>query len=338
MLLRSFSLAVLLLAGAPALAADTPAADPCSTQRLLSRGGSFATASDGVRIWYKLAGREGAPVIAYLHGGPGYNAYAFEESAGRLLEETFRVLYLDQRGCGRSTFDGPIERYGMQQTIDDLEHLRTLIGAERLILTGHSFGGAVAAAYTARYPTRVAAVVMIDTTHDMGRALQYQVEHIDSIADTAFADKAQQIRAIARSSDRAMGRLGKLYGAIGRLPLQRKLHYADPANQESMETLDRESGFLNCTSGNVVEAFSAEGYLSKALPDVARPLGVPALLIAGRDSHVIGAENVRSAAQAWNAEVEWLDAGHFVYFERPREFAQAIERFVEKISFRSDAR
>src|SRR5690606_26153007 len=108
MLLRSFSLAVLLLAGAPALAADTPAADPCSTQRLLSRGGSFATASDGVRIWYKLAGREGAPVIAYLHGGPGYNAYVFEESAGRLLEETFRVLYLDQRGCGRSTFDGPI--------------------------------------------------------------------------------------------------------------------------------------------------------------------------------------------------------------------------------------
>lgn len=134
MLLRSFSLAVLLLAGARALAADAPAADPCSTERLLARGGSFATASDGVRIWYKVAGREGAPVIAYLHGGPGYNAYAFEESAGRLLEETFRVLYLDQRGCGRSTFDGPIERYGMQRTIDDLEHLRTSIGAERLIL------------------------------------------------------------------------------------------------------------------------------------------------------------------------------------------------------------
>lgn len=330
MLVRFLFTVAMLIAHAPLFAAQTSAADDCSTERLLSHGGSFTAASDGVRIWYKLAGREGAPVIAYLHGGPGYNSYTFEKSVGSLLEDKFRVLYLDQRGCGRSTFDGPLERYGMDLTVADIEHLRELIGVDRLVVAGHSFGGAVAAEYATRYPSHTAAVIMIDTMHDLGRALEYQVEYIDSIADTAFASTADGVHAVARSSGDALEKLAKMYESIGRLELQAKLHYADPANQERMEALDRDSGVSNCTAGNTVMAFATDGYLGKALPNVARRLAAPTLLVAGSASHVIGKKNIRSAAEVWGARVEWIDAGHFVYFEKPHEFAQVVEQFLNE--------
>jgi proline iminopeptidase len=302
----------------------------CSTEARLADGGSFAVAKDGARIWYKISGRRGAPVIAYLHGGPGYNSFTFEKSAGKLLEAHFRVLYLDQRGCGRSAFDGAPERYGMANTIDDIEQIRALIGAQRLILAGHSFGGAVAAEYARRFPAHVAAVIMIDTTPDLSRALAYQVSYLDSIADTAWPEKAAAVHAVARSDATPADRLGRIYGVVGRLPLQQKLHYAVAANQDRMEALDRESALANCTSRNVVPAFLREGYLTASLPGVSRRLDAPTLLIAGRQSHVIGEDNIRYAAQIWGARIEWLDAGHFVYFERPQEFTVAVERFLSE--------
>lgn len=327
--IRSLLLAATLLS-ALTVSAESPNSDTCSRERLAAQGGAFTTARDGVRIWYKLAGRADAPVIAYLHGGPGYNAFTFEKSAGPFLEQHFRVLYFDQRGCGRSTFDGPEERYGMQATIADLEQLRTVAQTDRLILAGHSFGGAVAAEYAARYPAHVAAIVMIDTAHDLPRALDYQVEHIDAIAGTAFPAKAAEIHEIAGSSDPAMDKLAKMYGAIGRLPLQRQLHFAERENQERMEALDHESGLLSCTSAKAVQALAAEGYLAKPLPNLTRRLEAPTLLIAGRASHVIGETNIRRAAEVWGARLEWLDAGHFAYFEQPQAFAEMIDRFVKE--------
>lgn len=319
-------LAAIALPCAAASATD----EPCSPERLAAHGGSFLAASDGVRIWYKLAGRDAAPVIAYLHGGPGYNAFTFERSAGAYLERRFRVLYFDQRGCGRSTFEGAESLYGMRKTIADLEELRATIRAERLILVAHSFGGAVAAEYLTHYPERVAAIVMVDTADDLPRAIEYQVERIDSIAERTFPAHASEIHRIARGAGAAMDKLAQLYEVIGRLPLQRELHYADAANQDRMETLDEESGFLNCTSANVVAALAAEGFLTEPAPTLTRRLQKPTLLVAGRASHVIGEKNIRRAAAVWGARLEWLDAGHFVYFEQPQAFAELVERFVKE--------
>src|SRR5688500_9737002 len=71
MLIKPFAIVAMLVACSTALAAEAPASNACLPEAWASHGGSYATASDGVRIWYKLAGRDGAPVIAFLHGGPG---------------------------------------------------------------------------------------------------------------------------------------------------------------------------------------------------------------------------------------------------------------------------
>lgn len=283
---------------------------------------------DGVRVWYKLAGRAAAPVIAYLHGGPGYNAYAFEKSAGRLLEETFRVLYIDQRGCGRSGFDGVASAYGMANTVEDIERIRVATGVDTLVVMGHSFGGVVAAEYARRFSKRVTAVVLLDTAPAIGRALAHQVEFIDRIAETDFAAKAAEVHAVARGAAPAFSKLQKLYGLLGRVPLQRRLHFASAARQEEMAALDAASGIMPCTSGEVVQAFDREGYLDDR-PGAASRLPVRSLLLAGRASEVIGKDNVDDAARTWGAELRWLEeTGHFVYFEKPREFADAVSAFL----------
>lgn len=324
-------LVALSQACAPARVAPPPtrvAARGCSAEQRLHAGGEFATARDGVPIWFKLNGKADAPTLAFVHGGPGYNSFTFEQSSGRLLEKSFHVLYFDQRGCGRSGFVGAAEQYGMSPTVDDLEMLRARAGVERLILIGHSFGGAVAAAYAHRYPEHVAAVVMVDTAPDLGRALTHQVATLDRLADSAFPAQAASVHAIAQSSDAPFPKLARIYGLIGRLPLQRRLHFATEAAQHQMEELDAASALTACTSPAVVSAYEREGYLSGAGPDVGARIMAPTLLIAGRYSEVIGKDTIQAAAQAWGATVEWMDTGHFVYFERPDEFVSAVEAFT----------
>jgi CubicO group peptidase (beta-lactamase class C family)/pimeloyl-ACP methyl ester carboxylesterase len=286
---------------------------------------------DGVRVWYKVAGPNDAPVIAYLHGGPGYNAYAFEMSAGRLLEEKFRVLYIDQRGAGRSGFDASVDAYGMQKTIEDIDRLRDAVGVESLALVAHSFGGVVAAEYAHRFPEHVKGVVLMDTTPEIGRALAHQVEVVDRIADTEFAAKASDIHAVAGSRETAFAKLQKLYGLIGREPLQQKLHFAAASKQAEMEALDSASGLMSCTARGTVAAFEQGGYLD-APPGVDGPIAGRSLLIAGAASEVIGRDNIERAAKRWGSDERFIEgAGHFVYFEKPREVADAIADFLSGV-------
>ncbi|MFA5595827.1 MAG: hypothetical protein WDA15_11140, partial [Trueperaceae bacterium] len=61
----------------------------------------FNVARSDADLYVERAGPDGAPVVYYLHGGPGYNSHSFRDLAGDDLER-FQVIYADQRGGGRS--------------------------------------------------------------------------------------------------------------------------------------------------------------------------------------------------------------------------------------------
>ncbi|WP_394839111.1 alpha/beta hydrolase [Pendulispora rubella] len=292
-------------------------------------GGTFLAMPDGVAVWYKVAGPERAPTVVFLHGGPGYNSFAFERSAGKDLESRFRMVYVDQRGCGRSGFDGANSNYGMQKTVDDIDRIREAVGASKIVLIGHSFGGVVAAEYAHRFPARTSAVVMVDTMPDIGAAIRQQLRYADSIADAEFPDRAKAVHGIVRSEGEPFEKIANLYRTIGRVPLQRKMHFNSGEAQSRMEAIDERSQLLGLTSAKVVKAYVDTGYVNGSPAGVSDPLGVPSILIAGRASHVIGEENIRDAARAWHADVVWLDAGHFVYFEAQHDFVDTVTRFLD---------
>jgi len=98
--------------------------------------------------------------IVFLHGGPGVVQAPFDQEIyGSFAADGFRVLLFDQAGSGLSAFLPRVRDYTITRSVDDLEAIRQQIGAEKLILIGHSWGSTLAASYIAKYPGHIAKVV-----------------------------------------------------------------------------------------------------------------------------------------------------------------------------------
>lgn len=107
--------------------------------------------------------------IVYLHGGPGVRQGPFDQDIyGSFAANGFRVFLYDQAGSGISGFLPHLRDYTVARFVDDLEAIRQKIGAERMILIGHSWGSTLAASYMAKYPSHVAKAVF----HSPGRIWQ----------------------------------------------------------------------------------------------------------------------------------------------------------------------
>lgn len=122
-----------------------------------TRLGSFVTAKDGARIYYKDWGA-GRPVV-FSHGWP-LNADAWDAQMLFLAQNGFRVIAHDRRGHGRS--DQPAEGNDMDTYADDLAALLEALDLRDATLVGHSTGGGEVAHYIGRHGTgRVAGAVLI---------------------------------------------------------------------------------------------------------------------------------------------------------------------------------
>jgi pimeloyl-ACP methyl ester carboxylesterase len=99
--------------------------------------------------------------VIFLHGGPGVpDMRGDSEYFGRLARDGFEVYVYDMVGTGRSSRLADPRGYTLGRDVADLEAIREKIGAERVFLVGHSYGGTLAAAYAASYPERVVRMVL----------------------------------------------------------------------------------------------------------------------------------------------------------------------------------
>ncbi|WP_337868830.1 alpha/beta hydrolase [Meiothermus sp.] len=117
---------------------------------------------DGVEVYLEDTGPKDAPAIVVLHGGPGGSSYALREGFGEYLED-FRVLYLDQRGGGRSpALPEEPQLFTIDALVEDLFHLRDHLGLDTWTLLGHGFGGLLALDYARRSPETTEQVLLVN--------------------------------------------------------------------------------------------------------------------------------------------------------------------------------
>ena len=100
---------------------------------------------------------DGIPVL-FLHGGPGagcepYHRRFFDPAA-------YRIVLFDQRGAGRSTPHASLEHNTTWDLVADIERIRTLLGIDRLLLFGGSWGSTLALVYAETHPERVLGLVL----------------------------------------------------------------------------------------------------------------------------------------------------------------------------------
>src|SRR5262245_14781453 len=96
--------------------------------------------ADGVGMNVEELG-EGLPLIV-LHGGPGLDHTTFRPYLDPLAED-MRVIYVDERGQGRSERVDP-ETLSLEVFAQDVDRLAEALGLDRFALLGHSFGAIVA--------------------------------------------------------------------------------------------------------------------------------------------------------------------------------------------------
>ncbi len=117
---------------------------------------------DGCAIAYALHGssKADAPRLVLIH------SLALDQSIWNnvvaTLTEDAQILTYDCRGHGRS--GKPHMVFSMELFAHDLAYLLNRVGWETAVVAGCSMGGAVAQAFGGLYPTRTAALGLIDTT------------------------------------------------------------------------------------------------------------------------------------------------------------------------------
>ncbi|WP_421929536.1 prolyl aminopeptidase [Neoaquamicrobium sediminum] len=118
----------------------------------------FMDVGDGHTIYWERVGTRGAKPAVFLHGGPGGG---FSPAHRRQFDPAlYDVLLFDQRGCGKSTPHAGLEANTTWRLVADIERLREMMGAEKWLVFGGSWGSTLALAYSQTHPERVSELVV----------------------------------------------------------------------------------------------------------------------------------------------------------------------------------
>ena len=128
---------------------------------------------NGARIFFDTVGSKLAiagdrmverPTLIVMHGGPGFDHSTMRPYFDRFAD-THQVLYIDHRGNGRSS--GEKDTWMLAQWGEDVKTLCDVLGIEKPVVYGNSFGGMVAMAYAARYPEHPSKLILSSTAARM---------------------------------------------------------------------------------------------------------------------------------------------------------------------------
>lgn len=118
----------------------------------------FLDTGDGHRVYWERVGTKGAKPAVFLHGGPGGTIGPTQR---RLFDPTlYDVILFDQRGCGKSTPNASLEENTTWHLVADVERLRQMMGVEKWLVFGGSWGSTLALAYSQTHPERVSELVL----------------------------------------------------------------------------------------------------------------------------------------------------------------------------------
>jgi proline iminopeptidase len=295
---------------------------------------------DGHHIYWEMAGNpEGKPAV-FLHGGPGGG---IDPKHRRQFDPArYRVLLFDQRGCGRSTPHAELEANTTWHLVADIERLRELMGVDKWLVFGGSWGSTLALAYAETHPERVSELVLRGIFTLRRFELDWYYQHG---ACLLFPDKWERFIAPIPKEER-----GDLVGAY-------RKRLTDPDRDVRIaaakawslwegETITLlpdaelsshfgEDDFAVAFARIENHYFVHRGWLEEGqlIGDAGKLKNIPGIIIHGRYDVACPAQNAWDLHRAWpEAELHIVDgAGHA--FSEPgilHELISATDRFAGK--------
>jgi len=132
----------------------------------------------GVMIYYTELGH-GAPLVI-VHGGPGASHDYFLPYLLPLARHN-RLVFIDERGSGRSQKLSDPSGYTVENMVEDVEDVRQALKLGRISLLGHSFGGVLAEAYALKYQRNLTHLILCSTfpsTREMNLVFERMKENM----------------------------------------------------------------------------------------------------------------------------------------------------------------
>jgi proline iminopeptidase len=109
-------------------------------------------------IYYEESGNPNGKPVVFVHGGPGGGT---DPKQRRFFNpDLYRIVLIDQRGCGKSTPNACIEQNTTWDLVEDMEKVRKALNIERWMIFGGSWGSTLGLAYAQTHPERVSEMVL----------------------------------------------------------------------------------------------------------------------------------------------------------------------------------
>jgi pimeloyl-ACP methyl ester carboxylesterase len=264
-------------------------------------------AERGGRLHYGVAGT-GDPVVL-LHGWPE-SGRAWRDVWPALVEAGRRVIVPDLRGVGGSD-RSPGADYSWRGYAGDLDSVLAAESIDRCAIVGHDMGGVVMFEWALRNPGRVERLVAISTSfnrYELAKSYYLLILVAPGIGGlfmrAATGSRAAFARALRRNAVHpevfSDDDVDAYYAAAGSPESRRAILAGYKAFFRNRRTRERDVGTVR--------------------------LECPALIIWGTKEWALGDDGwKRIQADLPHADVQILDAGHFVMEEQPDVVAKLLE-------------
>lgn len=277
---------------------------------------------DGVGLFVRRWGARSGHPLLFLHSlGPASSAAFLGLGVQPLVDAGYAVAAPDLPGHGGSP---PVEAaaYAVPVLAELTARLTDVLGWPRLVVVGHSWGGAIACHLAAAHPERVEALVLVDSGH-----LDY--------ADTAGADLSLSLEDLVTDGDTQRLRLPDRAAVADFVGTDHDDPLVD-AFLEGMEP-DANGGLVSRTTGSArgpALYHLARARQSATWPAIAAARIPTLLLLATRPDeaaavNAAGAE--RFSAAVPEAEVRWVSgATHSLVTDERERFGATVAAWLAR--------
>lgn len=267
---------------------------------------------DGFDLFYRSLG-SGEPVLI-LSGGPGDECDYMLPVATEIAKYSHAIL-LEQRGTGRS-LPPHIDKstINLALYLEDFEALRTHLKVQRWTVIGHSAGGILAMDYAAAYPDRIDKLILLDSAPV---ASQFLVALHDNMFDRLSPEDRDRLA--------ALDQMDSPQSQAEAAPLKAKALFFD--RKIGQQLAGELGGAWHADVGHLLgQEITARGYdLRPRLKNFDRPV----LVLHGRQDPMDPLMAYETSAAFKHSTLQFVDrAGHFPWFDQPKEFDKALDDFL----------
>jgi proline iminopeptidase len=274
---------------------------------------------NGTSLYYKAIGK--GDTIIVVHGGPGLD-HTYLLPQYEQLAKDFRLLFYDQRACGKSEGSFDEKSINMDTYVEDLDGIRKAFGIEKATILGNSFGGLLAMFYTIKHPEAVGKLILVASAP----ASSDEWKDFPKVLAKRRSDAEEKELTKIRTSAEYLA--GDPKAVTASLRLGFRAYCFDP-NRAQDVTID--------FTAKSAKAFIEVGNLfDKTLPafDIhakLRGIRCPTLVVQG-DTDPIRPEYLKNVSDAIaGSRFVLLDkCGHFSHVEQPDKLFVSIRKFMHQ--------